>query len=586
MSPARAFELVPNSALNVGSPGAHVHLHHIVCLFFIKVFDRRAAPFMFLWAGQGTFGQHQWLIHIELGHYLPQEIGFAQDDIAFSAPWQIERKFNVILEIQRIPVKADNVEIRSAAITQDTFQEFRRLAVLPFSCAPDDEILADGIVSEIITNLSRIKKLRIIANSTSKHYRKHSLSIQEVGQALNVHFALEGNLRRSGDRVRVLAQLVNTRDGFQMWNSRFEGKARDIFDMEDEISGAIVAELNRHFVSMESLELGFASPAIDSEASELYFKGLSFQSTLRIDDMKQAIGFFIRVIELAPDFATAHAKLAISCSNLHRLMLPSAPTGLLAQAEVEAQKAITLEPSNPEAHVALALVAKNRGDFASTMRHLREALKLSPNHTTALSWLSYVLIHTGRCDEGEKLARKAIERDPAGSIHYNFLGYALISQGRFMEAANVFDRALRIDPRSQYAYAVLLLCNLYLNRMEEAKIMRDFLVHLPNLPLQVLTVLAIYEQVTSSPEKVPLSEELAARIAYEPEAERLAADIFALRGDTQCALRYLESSVSKGLLNLGFIERDPFLRPLYASTGFLRLKQYLKDSLNRFSAIS
>jgi tetratricopeptide (TPR) repeat protein len=371
-----------------------------------------------------------------------------------------------------------------------------------------------------------------------------------------------------------------------MWNGRFEVKARDIFDMEDEISGAIVSELNKHFVSMESLELGFTTPAIDSAASELYFKGLSFQSTLRIDDMKQAIGFFMKVVEIAPDFATAHAKLAISCANLHRLMLPSAPAGLIAQAEIEAHKAITLEPSNPDACVALALVAKNKGDFASAIRHLREAMKLSPNHTTAMSWLSYVLISTGRFDDGEQLARKAIERDPAGSIHYNFLGYSLISQGRFMEAANVFDRALRIDPRSQYAYAMLILTNLYLNRMEEAKIMRDFLVHLPNLPLQVQMVLAIYEQITSSPQKAPISDELAAKIAYEPEAERLAAELFALRGDLDRALRYLESSVNKGLLNLGFIERDPFLRPLYGSTGFLRLKEYLKNALNRFSTVS
>jgi eukaryotic-like serine/threonine-protein kinase len=460
------------------------------------------------------------------------------------------------------------------------------LVVLPLSCAREDEILADGIANEIIANLTRIKKLRIIASSTSKNYRDHNMSIQEIGQALNVHFALEGSLRRSGDRVRVQAQLVNARDGFQMWNNRFEVKARDIFDMEDEISGAIVSELNKHFVSMESMDIGFATPAIDSAASELYFKGLSFQSTLRIDDAKQAIGLFMKVVELAPNFATAHAKLSISCSNLFRFMQPQAPPQLLAQAEAEAQKAMSLEPANPDSHVAFALAAKARGDFSSTIRYLREALRLAPNHVTALSWLAYIYLYTGRCEEGDKLIRKAIERDPAGSTHYTFLGYALISQGRFMEAANALDRALRIDPRSQYSYALMLMTNLFLGRMEEARITHDFLLRSQNLPIQVQMMLALYDQVTASPPTAPIPPDLLAKLAYEPEGERLAADIFALRGDVATALRYLESSISKGLLNLAFIERDPFLRPLYADVGFLRLKEYLKNALTRFNTLS
>ncbi|MDQ7826482.1 MAG: protein kinase [Candidatus Eremiobacteraeota bacterium] len=457
------------------------------------------------------------------------------------------------------------------------------LVVLPLTCSPDDEIFADGIVDEIIANLSRNSRLRIIARSTSKLYRNHSMSIQEIGQALNVDMALEGSLRRSGERVRVVAQLVNTRDGFQMWNGRFEVKVKDIFDMEDEISDAIVGELHKHFKSMESLDERVALPIVDSAISELYFKGVSLQGTLRIDDIRKAIEYLQKVIELAPGFATAHAKLSTSLANLYRLLLPHAPAELLGEAEEEAKKALALDPANPDAYVSLSIVARIRGDFSAAHANLSEALRISPSHVTALSWLSYVHIFTGNCEEAEKLARKAIERDPAGSSHYTFLGYSLISQGRFMEASDALDRALRIDPRNHYSYAILLYAKLAMGQMEEARIMRDYLVHSDNLPLAVQAVLSLYRQITETPAEVPFSDELLLKIPYEPEAERIAADVFALRGEMKGALKFIESSVKKGLLNLPFLEHDPFLKPLRDDPAFITLKGLVADRIKRLS---
>jgi serine/threonine protein kinase/tetratricopeptide (TPR) repeat protein len=460
------------------------------------------------------------------------------------------------------------------------------MAILPFTCAPEDVVLSDGIVDEVIANLSRVSKIRIIASSTSKYYRNHTMTIPEIGQALNVDIALEGSMRRSGDRIRVTAQLVNTRDGFQMWNGRFDVKVKDIFDMEDEISGAIVQELNKHFVSLESLEVRPASLVIDSKTSELYFKGVSIHGTLRIDDVKKAVQYFYEVIEIEPGFATAHAKLSIALANLHRLLQPDPPAGILEKAESEARKALQLDASSPDAYVSLAIVAKNKGDFASAIKHLNAALDIAPSHVPALSWLSYVRSCTGHPQDAEALARKAIERDPAGSAHYTFLGYSLISQGRFMEAADALDRALRVDPRNHYSYAILLLSKLAMNNMKEGRSMFDYLARSRNLPLQVHMIMALYRQIAESPAELPISPDLLRKIAYEPEAELLAADIFALRGEISNALKYLESAVNKGFLNLDYLQNDPFLKPLHGAQGFVSLKEFVKNAIRKYGKVS
>lgn len=460
------------------------------------------------------------------------------------------------------------------------------MVILPFSCAAEEVVLADGIVDELIGHLGRMRKLRIIASSTSRFYRNHTMSVREIGRELNVNMALEGSLRRSGEKVRVLAQLVNTRDGFQMWNGRFDIKVKDIFDMEDEISAAIIEELNRHFASMESLDVPLPSPIIDSAASELYFRALSLQSTFRINDIKKSVELYRQVLELAPDFAIGHAKLSIALANLHRLLTPGAPPTLLTEAETHAQKAIKLDPSSPDAYVSLGIIAKNSGDFASAIMYLKRALKIAPNHASALSWLSYVRIFTGDPDAAEICARKAIERDPAGSIHYTFLGYSLLSMGRFADAADALDRALRVDPRNQYSYALLLFTNLAQGRLEEARIMRDFLKHSENLPLPIQVVLALFRQIAETPAACPISDELLLKIPYESEAERVAADIFAQRGEIRGALKFLESSVDKKLLNLGFIEHDPFLARLRDVPGFISLKERMREAIDRYSALS
>jgi serine/threonine protein kinase len=458
------------------------------------------------------------------------------------------------------------------------------LVVVPFSCLPEDEPFSDGIVDEIISRLSRMKKLRVIARTTCMRLKNRNLDAQEIGRALNVNLVLEGSIRRSGERVRAMAQLVNARDGFQSWNGSFEVRTRDLFDMEDEISGAIVAEIKKEFSSIESLEQRAAAPQADSIASEMYFRGVSLMSTLRYEDTREAVDLLSKAVDQAPGFASARAKLSEALVFQYGYLLPDAPNELLARAGKEAEEAIRMDPLNPDACVSLGIVALNSLDVPTAFKWLGRAMELSPGHVEAMSWLSYILITCGQCEEGALLARKAIQRDPAGVNHYVWLGYALISQGRYLEAADALDRALRIDSRNLYPYGLLLWANLALGRMEEARIMYDYLVRSRDVRALIGVIMGLYVQVADNPREFPVSPAVLEKAAFDADAERVAADICAVRGDAEGALSFLASSMEKGFLNLAFLDTDPFLAPLRALPPYLELRSGLKLRLDEMEA--
>jgi len=460
------------------------------------------------------------------------------------------------------------------------------LVVVPFSCSSEDDPFADGIVDEIISRLSRMKKLRVIARTTSMKLKNQNLDAREIGRVVNVNLVLEGSIRRSGERVRAMAQLVNARDGFQSWNGCFEVRTRDLFDMEDEISGAIVGELKKEFTSIDTLEHRASSPDTDSIANELYFKGASLMTTLRFEDTQKAVEFLSKAVEQAPGFASARARLSEALVLQYGFLIPEAPPELLARGKQEAEEAIRLDPGNPDACVSLGIIAMNNMDSPTALGWLRKALDISPGHVEAMSWLSYVLITCGQCEEGALLARRAIQRDPAGVNHYVWLGYALISQGRYLEAADALDRALRIDSRNLYPYGLLLWANLALNRLEEARIMHDYLVLSKDERPLIQTIMGLYRQIVENPSEFPVSGSAMEKAAFDPDAERVAADICAVRGDVVQALQFLGSSMEKGLLNLAFLDTDPFLASLRSLPEFFELRESLKLQLNELEAMS
>jgi serine/threonine protein kinase/Tfp pilus assembly protein PilF len=300
----------------------------------------------------------------------------------------------------------------TATMPQPTVAAAKSVAVLPFvnaSADPENEYFADGMAEEIINALSKIQTLRVASRIVSFALKGKNEDLGEVGRKLHVSTVLDGTVRRMGNRVRITAQLVNVADGYQLWSERYDREMEDIFAIQDDISQAIVKALL--VILSEDEKKAIEKPrSVNLQAYEFYLRGRQFFHQLRRKSLEHARQMFNRAIEIDPDYALAHAGVADCCSLLYTYF--DARESNLRQADLASQKALELEPTLAEAHVARAIA----------------------------TWLNK------RNEEAEEHFETAMKLDPKLFEAPYFYGRALKSQGRFAEAVKLFERAATIRP--------------------------------------------------------------------------------------------------------------------------------------------
>jgi serine/threonine protein kinase/Tfp pilus assembly protein PilF len=300
----------------------------------------------------------------------------------------------------------------TATLPTPTISAAKSVAVLPFVNAsndPENEYFADGVAEEIINQLSKIQTLRVASRIVSFALKGKNEDLGEVGRKLHVSTVLDGTVRRMGNRVRVAAQLVNVADGYQLWSERYDRDLEDIFAIQDEISHAIAKALKVILTEDEKKAIE-KTRATNMEAYEYYLRGRQFMYQLRRRSLEHARQMFNRAIEIDPDYALAYAGVADCCSLLYTYF--DARESNLRQADVASAKALELEPSLAEAHVARAISSSLNNQNAEAEVHFEQAIRLDA-----------------------KLYEAAY-----------FYGRALKAQGRFPEAVKQFERATIIRP--------------------------------------------------------------------------------------------------------------------------------------------
>ena len=246
----------------------------------------------------------------------------------------------------------------SAGITAEPSSEtpIRSVAVLPFanmSPDPEQEYFCEGMAEEVINALGTIEGFRVAARSSAFRFTGKALDIQEVGDALNVKSVLEGSVRTAGNRVRVTVQLVDVENGFQIWSERYDRSMEDIFALQDEISESIVEALQVKLGTDVREDLN--RPTASVEAYHLYLKGQHNWYKRERGSLQKAADFFEQAVAVDPDYASAHAGLAISyCSLAFYGMEPAVAR---ARASAAAERAAALAPGVAEVHAALGLYA-------------------------------------------------------------------------------------------------------------------------------------------------------------------------------------------------------------------------------------
>ena len=354
------------------------------------------------------------------------------------------------------------------------------IAVLPFqnmSADPEQEYLADGMVEDIITSLSRFRNLFVIARNSSFTYKGRSVDVRQVGRELGVRYLLEGSVRKAADRVRITGQLIDASTGAHLWADRFEGALQDIFDLQDRVSTTVVNAI-APMIEQAEIERSKRKPTQSLEAYDYYLRGLE---NLHQNDIGEALQYARKAIEIDAAFASAY-RLALECyvrrksKGTHEqavtepaeivrrasevgkndasalcwagfalayvLRDPDAGAGLL-------DRAVVLNPNLADAWYLSGWVRSWLGEPAVSLQHIAQAMRLSPvdprigSMRAATASAHFV---AGRYDEASSWAEKALREDPNNGPAARLAAVSLALEGRLEQAQKALPRVFQIDP--------------------------------------------------------------------------------------------------------------------------------------------
>src|SRR5262249_12729073 len=289
----------------------------------------------------------------------------------------------------------------------------KSIAVLPLlneSGDPKDEYFSDGLSQELIAPRAQISGLKVIGRSSSFRFKDRKEEPKTIGQKLGVSTLLDGTVRKQGDRVRIVAALVNAADGITLWTRTFDRELKDIFALQEEIASAVADSLKITLLGGEARSAQVAAPS-SVEAHNAYLQGHFHFLRRNVDGYRKAISYFDDAIQLDPGYALAYAERAEAWTLLGDLA-GERPTAY-PKARSDAEKAVAIAPSLAEAHAALGWVRFFvEWKFAEGFRELERAKELSPANPTANDLLARVIVYVGRIEDAERQARYAVEIDP------------------------------------------------------------------------------------------------------------------------------------------------------------------------------
>ena len=449
------------------------------------------------------------------------------------------------------PVKAATIE--------------RSIAVLPFvnmSSDKEQEYFSDGISEELLNLLSRIPELKVAARTSSFSFKGKEIEIPEIARRLNVAHILEGSVRKSGDKVRITAQLIRAPDGFHLWSQTYDRKLDDIFVIQDEIAADVVKELR---VTL----LGGAPKArtTDPQAYAYYLQGVQVARQFTAEAFAKSDSLLKQALAIDPKYAPAWVALSINFINEVGSFLVPAEKGL-ADAREAAQKAIAIDPEYARAHSALGFIAMFENDLDSSAKHYERALALDPSDERVLSNAAALLRNLGRVEEALPIGEFVIRRDPVSDAALYNVGMYQRILGRADEAIATFRNELSLHPGQggvhlQIGFALL-------QKGDAAAALAEF----NQEPLEGFKLTGLPMAYHALGRKTDSDADLAALIAkYEKEAPSHIAAIYAFRGEADKAFEWLDTAVQYGDPNLSDILSEPLVNKIHSDSrwpAFLR----------------
>jgi TolB-like protein/DNA-binding winged helix-turn-helix (wHTH) protein/Tfp pilus assembly protein PilF len=444
------------------------------------------------------------------------------------------------------------------------------VAVLPLENLSGDkeqEYFADGMTDEVITEMSKIGALRVISRTSVMQYKATRKPLSDIAGKLNVDAVVEGTVLRSGNRVRITAQLVEASSDRHLWAKSYERELKDILALQDEVARDIAEEIRIKLTPQERSLLTQVH-AVDPEAHDAYLRGRYWWSRRDAEGEWKGLENLQKAIAKDPNYALAYAGVADSYIVLgHHGRFP--PKEALPKARQAALKALELDPSLAEAHASLAIVKLSSDwDWPGAEREFKQAIALNPNYATAHHWYSHHLLAMGRFDEAVSELERARDLDPYSIPINDFLGITLYLARRYDDALRQFRRALEMHPDRIEFYDGI--ADVYEQRkmFAEAFAWRRRLLSVTKEPQMGV----LEEAYQRSGYRGYLSK----RIDLLERAGKfddlftglLVAHMYALLGDQAHVMPYLERAYDERNPWILYLQVDPVMDPLRSSPRF------------------
>ena len=331
------------------------------------------------------------------------------------------------------------------------------IAVMPLtniSADPENEYFCDGMAEELLNALAKVEGLKVAARTSAFSFKGRNVPIEEIGRALNVNSVLEGSVRRVGNRLRISVQLLSVADGFHLWSESYDREMKDVFDIQEEITQAIVSALEMKLLG-EKKAVVLKRYCENTDAYELYLKGRYFFNQYKDEAFVKAVEYYERAIELEPEYAPAYASLAV-CQIFRWYYGYLSPGEAVFQWKAAMNRALEIDDDLAEAQLALALDRfLYEWNWKETEQAFRRAIELNPNYADLRWAFGAFLMVIKRFDEAIRQGRRALELDPL-SLGVKFqVGWIFLFSNRAKDAQKQIEQMMEIEPRFHAAHRLI-----------------------------------------------------------------------------------------------------------------------------------
>jgi TolB-like protein/tetratricopeptide (TPR) repeat protein len=503
---------------------------------------------------------------------------------------QINKVANSIKEIVRglkgEPVETVSVSKEVISTIEKPIVQEKSIIVLPFeniSPDPDQEYFSDGLTEEIITDLSHIHDLLVISRSSAMTFKGTKKTIPEIAKAVNVRYILEGSVRKSGNNLRIMAQLIDAETDVHLWAEKFSGTLDDVFDIQEKVSRSIVESLKLKINPDENKKIS-ERPIKDVQAYDFYLIARKETMSFTEDGLGKALQIINNGLNIIGDNELLLGAMGWAYFNYFNMGF-NKDASCLQKVDECADKIFTLNPNSYLGHWLNALTYWKKGKIKEALRKYKITLKLNSNHTDSLIQLSYFYVISGMTSEARSWIVKLKEIAPLDWLTQYIAGEVETEDGNFEKGLEYLQKMLILaseNPFCQFTYAHGLA---FVNRFEESYLILDKLAkNTPDLWLGQLALFHKYAMQNKGKEAQQIvSEVLEKALKGDEYCGVFMAEGYALINEADQAIDWLEEVMKNGFINYHYLnEIDPFLENIRGEERFKKLMERVKYEWENF----